>query len=162
MQKSLYPIVFVLLMMLSSAASSAGISVGKVLAFDREAQRLVLTDRSIWSLAAASQSLPDELSAGDRVQFSYRDTDNDVGEIIEINVMREFTEQGVRVSASGTVLAFDRVAQLLVLEDKSAWSLANMQNTLPIGIAVGNRVRIEYESAEDGSRLVREVRVITR
>ena len=123
---------------------------------------LVMTDRSVWSLVATESPVPAELSAGDRVQFSFRQVDNGIAEIIEINVMREFTEEGVRVSASGTVLAFDRVARMLVLDDKSAWLLEDMQNSLPIRITIGDRVRVEYESAEDGTQRVREVRVINR
>lgn len=121
-----------------------------------------MTDRSVWSLVATESPVPAELSAGDRVQFSFRQVDNGIAEIIEINVMREFTEEGVRVSASGTVLAFDRVARMLVLDDKSAWLLEDMQNSLPIRITIGDRVRVEYESAEDGTQRVREVRVINR
>lgn len=160
MIKRFQPIALAILALLSTVANAADIAVGKVLAYDRQGQRLVLTDRSIWSLAATGGSVPAELSAGDRVQFSYRDVEDGIDEIIEINVMRKFTEAGVRVSASGTVLAFDRTAQILVLEDKSAWPLSNMQNTLPINIAIGDHVRIEYESGEDGTRRVHGIRVI--
>ena len=37
-------------------AQSVGIKVGKVLAFDREAHLLVLTDRNVWSLPDSSKS----------------------------------------------------------------------------------------------------------
>ena len=161
MRHSFLPILPALFVALSFTAAAADIGVGKVLAFDRDAMRLVLTDRSVWTLGAAADRVPEKLSAGDRVQFSYRNGDNGIGEIIELNVMRERTADGVRVSESGTVLAYDRKAQLLILEDKSTWSLASMQNSLPIGITAGDRVRIEYGSGEDGSRQVHEVRVIT-
>ena len=42
---------------LTAAAQAADIGVGKVLAFDRDAQRLVLTDRSSWSLASATSRI---------------------------------------------------------------------------------------------------------
>lgn len=146
---------------LSQGSIAADISVGKVLAFDRDAKRIVLTDRSVWSLAAIDRRIPDKLSAGDRIQFSHRSSDEGPDEIIEVNVMRERTAEDVRVSESGIVLAFDRAAQLLVLENKSAWSLENMQNSLPIGVTAGDRVRIEYGTDEDGTRRVHEVRIIT-
>ena len=147
---------------LTAAAQAADIGVGRVLAFDRDAQRLVLTDRSSWSLASVSSRIPEELSAGDRVQFSYEAEDSGPGEIIEINVTRESDAEAVRISESGTVFAIDRAAKVLVLEDKSAWFLATMRNALPVGISAGDRVRIEFEPGEGGSRRVHEIRIIAQ
>lgn len=51
---------------------------------------------------------------------------------------------------SGTVLAFDRVAGLIVLEDKTVWEVS-ADVTLPDNLAAGDMVTFVYESAgEDG------------
>ena len=51
---------------------------------------------------------------------------------------------------TGEVLAFDRVDLILVLKDKTIWSL-EATDTIPEGLKSGDTVRIVYESAgEDG------------
>ena len=49
----------------------------------------------------------------------------------------------------GTLLAYDRVANVLVLSDKSVWTLENLEQPLPENLVAGERVEIRYESNED-------------
>ena len=51
-------------------------------------------------------------------------------------------------SVSGEVLAFDRVANLIVLDDKTVWSLETLADT-PEELAAGKIVTIEYTSNAD-------------
>jgi len=60
----------------------------------------------------------------------------------------------------GTVLAHDRVANVLVLSDKTVWSLATLETAMPDDLAAGDRVEISYESNEDDG--VRVIHSITR
>ena len=62
-------------------------------------------------------------------------------------------------AVDGTVLAHDRVANILVLSDKTVWTLANLEAPLPDGLAAGDRVEISYESNEDdGLKLIHSVK----
>lgn len=142
------------------AAMAVGIEAGTVLAYDRKAQVLVLNDRSLWSLAQAESGELDRLSAGDRVQFSHRTRDDGTGVILEISIIREPVEEGMRRSVNGTVAAHDRKAQVLILDDKSLWSLDKIDAGLLGAIEVGNRVRIEYEVDREGVSAIRDIRVI--
>ena len=59
----------------------------------------------------------------------------------------------------GTVLAHDRVANVLVLSDKTVWTLANLETPLPEDLAAGDRIQIDYESNEDdGLKLIHSVK----
>ena len=49
----------------------------------------------------------------------------------------------------GTVLAHDRVANIIVLSDKSVWPLDSLQTSLPEDLVAGERIEISYESNED-------------
>jgi hypothetical protein len=140
-----------------AAAQSIGIEVGKVLAIDREAKLIVLTDRSAWSMATVRDEMFDELSAGDRVQFSYKTPDEGLPAVIEIDISHHAGDTGGTEIAEGTVLAYDRRAQLLVLADKSVWPLGNLDPGPPPGLGAGNRVRIEYKSGKDGSIAVEDL-----
>lgn len=151
---------FVALALELPLVSAAGIGVGNVLAYDREAKMVMLTDRSLWSLADAVDRVPAELSAGDRVQFSYETADGKIGKIIEINVTRQNRHDGARRAVNGTVLAFDRKAQTLILEDKSVWPFDQVNEILLGDIVAGNRVRIEYETSEQGDVVIRDFRII--
>ena len=51
-------------------------------------------------------------------------------------------------SVSGEVLAYDRVANLIVLEDKTVWSLETLAET-PQDLAAGKLVTIDYTSNAD-------------
>lgn len=52
-------------------------------------------------------------------------------------------------SVTGTVLAFDRVAQIIVLKDKTVWSLKDVGGSIPDGLEAGDRVTFEFVSAGD-------------
>ena len=140
-----------------AAAQSVGIEVGKVLAFDREAQLLLLSDRSSWSLAGVRKEMLKQLVAGDRVQFSYRTPDDGPAAVIELEITHHASETGGTEVAEGTVLAFDRRAQLLVLVDKSVWPLAGLDPGPPPGLGAGDRVRIEYRPGKNGSIAVEDL-----
>ena len=148
-------------LVLALPLAAADIAAGRVLAYDRNAKTLVLTDRSVWSLADTSAALPDNLSAGDRVQFSYESDEDGVSDIIEINIVREADASSAPDRTDGVVLAFDRKANMMILEDKTAWSLDALETPLPASIKAGDRIRIEYESDEEGIAKINEIRIIT-
>lgn len=51
---------------------------------------------------------------------------------------------------TGTILAFDRVAGLLVFEDKTVWQIADSVE-VPEDLVAGDRIRVVYTTAgEDG------------
>ena len=146
-----------ILIVTQAAAQSVGIEVGKILAVDREAKMLLLTDRSIWSLSEVRNDMPNRLAAGDRVEFSYRKADKGPPAIVELEITHHATESGGTEIAEGTVLAFDRRAQLLILTDKSVWPLAGLDPRPPPGLGAGDRVRIEYHTGKDGSIAVADL-----
>jgi hypothetical protein len=54
-------------------------------------------------------------------------------------------------STVGTILAFDRVAKIIVLKDKTVWTLEGSEASAPDGLKAGDKVEIIYETAgEDG------------
>ncbi|NND90672.1 MAG: hypothetical protein HKN42_07380 [Granulosicoccus sp.] len=59
-----------------------------------------------------------------------------------------------------TVLAHDRVANVLVLTDKTVWPLELLTDALPEGLQAGDKVEIRYESNEDDG--VKTIHSITR
>ena len=58
-----------------------------------------------------------------------------------------FAAPAMADTVSGTVLAFDRVAQVIVLEDKSVWSLADGGAAAPEGLVAGDTVTIEFQTS---------------
>lgn len=52
-------------------------------------------------------------------------------------------------TTSGVVLAYDRVDQVLVLDDKTIWDLAPAKDIVPEGLRAGDEVTIDYVSAGD-------------
>ena len=64
-------------------------------------------------------------------------------------------------TAEGTVLAFDRKAKLLVFSDKTVWSLEEMNAPIPARLKTGHRVRIEYESDEDGVGNISSITILS-
>lgn len=140
---------------------AADIATGRVLAYDRVAKTLVLTDRTVWSLAGISAALPDNLSSGDRVQFSYQSDEEGIGDILEINIVRDASRASAPDRTEGEVLAYDRKANVLILKDKTAWSLDTLATPLPAAIKAGDRISIEYESDEEGVSKINDIRIIT-
>ena len=51
-------------------------------------------------------------------------------------------------STQGTVLAYDRVANVIVLEDKTVWSLETLK-IVPEGLKAGDMVEINFTSNAD-------------
>jgi hypothetical protein len=51
-------------------------------------------------------------------------------------------------STQGTVVAFDRVAKVLVLEDKTVWSLETLKD-IPADLKSGDDVTIDFTSNAD-------------
>lgn len=149
-----------LAMAASVAAQSVGIEVGRLLAVDREAKLMLLTDRSAWSLAETRRDLVDSLAAGDRVQFSYREAGEGPAVILEIEVAQHAAETGFIDIADDTVLAYDRRAKLLILDDRSAWPLRGLDPAPPPGLGAGDRVRIEYRTDADGKVIIEDLIVI--
>ena len=49
----------------------------------------------------------------------------------------------------GTVLAYDRKAALIVLQDKSVIPLASLQGEVPADLVAGDRIAVSFESNED-------------
>ena len=52
-------------------------------------------------------------------------------------------------TTGGVVVAYDRVDQVLVLDDKTVWDLVPAADLVPEGLSAGNAVMIEYDSAGD-------------
>lgn len=52
-------------------------------------------------------------------------------------------------STEGTVVAYDRKAGIIVLEDKTIWTLEGSEATPPPDLKAGDSIKIEYESAGD-------------
>lgn len=63
-------------------------------------------------------------------------------------------------SVTDTVLAFDRKANLIVLEDKTVFTLAQGDAVAPDGLKAGDVVTITYDSlGEDGYGVVTSITV---
>jgi len=48
-----------------------------------------------------------------------------------------------------TVLAYDRVANIIVLKDKTMWPLDLLTTDLPVDLLAGDKIEIRYQSNED-------------
>lgn len=53
------------------------ISEGTILAYDRKANILILTDRTVFPLEKLTSAAPDNLKAGDRIQIQYDSNEDD-------------------------------------------------------------------------------------
>lgn len=151
MKTKLSILVFPVLVCASSMAVAEDIAVGTLLALDRKAKMLVLSDRSAWTLEEMKSPLPAELKAGDRVEIRYESDEEGIGEIKSIRLLPpgKTTTGGADIS-EGTVLVFDRKANLLVLTDRTVWALELAKSPAPAGLKSGDRIRIEYDSDEEG------------
>ena len=64
-------------------------------------------------------------------------------------------------TATGTIIAYDRKAQVIVMDDKSVWSLRGKDTPVPADLKAGDKVQIEAESAgEDGYGKITEIKVL--
>ena len=65
--------------------------------------------------------------------------------------------------AEGTILAFDRKANVIVFSDKSIWDLEKLETALPDNLKAGDRIEITYESNEDeGVTVIHNVKVLSQ
>lgn len=72
---------------LPSAKLSGGApdsTTGTVLVYDRKANKLVLTDRTVWALEAMTSEIPSALKAGDRIEIEYDSDEEGVSAINSI------------------------------------------------------------------------------
>ena len=60
---------------------------GTVLALDRKAKTLILTDKTVWSLVELAAPLPSGLKAGDRIEIQYESDEDGVTSISDIKVL---------------------------------------------------------------------------
>lgn len=74
----------------SPAAAQSGpqdMTDGTVLALDRLARKLVLTDKTVWSLVELTSPLPVGLKAGDRIEIKFESDEDGVTSISSIRVL---------------------------------------------------------------------------
>lgn len=135
---------------------------GTVLAFDRKANTLVLSDKTVWPLEQLTSALPTNLKAGDRVEIQYESDEDGLAKISSIallsNKMPVATTASAQDTTDGTILALDRKAKTLVLTDKTVWPLQELTAPIPADLKAGDRVAIQYESDEDGVTTISSVR----
>lgn len=63
-------------------------------------------------------------------------------------------------STTGTVLAFDRQAKVIVFKDKTVWTLEGSEAAAPEGLKAGDKVEVQYETAgEDGLTKIDSIKV---
>ncbi len=62
--------------LLAASPAIADETSGVILAFDRVANRIVLTDKTVWEVTA-DVTLPENLAAGDKVTFVYESAGED-------------------------------------------------------------------------------------
>jgi len=61
----------------------------------------------------------------------------------------------------GTVLAFDRVARVIVLQDRSVLPLELLAGDMPDELVAGDRIAVSFESNEDdGYQIIHSVTLI--
>ena len=63
--------------------------------------------------------------------------------------------------AEGTVLAYDRVANIIVFTDKSVWSLEKLEAPVPEQLKSGDKIKVEYDSNEDeGLTVIHSIEIL--
>ena len=155
------PLSFVVVSVLLIAAPTADaqdVTQGTILALDRKARLMVLEDRTVWSLELMNSAVDTAIEAGDRVEISYESDEEGVGEISNIvKLAPPAPQEGAPDATDGTVLVYDRKANLLVLTDRTVWSLEMLKSSLPAGLEAGSRIHIEYESDEEGVSAINRI-----
>jgi hypothetical protein len=58
------------------------------------------------------------------------------------------------------VLVYDRKARILVLTDRTSWPLESLKAEAPGALKAGDRVRIQYESSEEGITAINSIEII--
>jgi hypothetical protein len=74
---------------LSAAPAIASNVKGTVVAYDRVAKRLVLSDKTVFSIEADSAEVPDSLTAGDEVEIDFESGEDGVDKINSITIITE-------------------------------------------------------------------------
>ena len=149
-----------ILLVATPRADAQDIAQGTIVALDRVARLLVLEDRSVWSLELMDSEVSADLKAGDRIEIIYEADEEGVSKIKSVILLpSKAPEEGAPDVTEGTVLVYDRKAQRLVLTDRSVWDLAAMKTEAPAGLEAGSRVRIEYQSDEEGVSAINSITV---
>jgi len=68
-------------------AGAQDVTQGTILALDRKAKLLVLTDRTVWALELLKTALPSGIEAGSRVHIEYQGDEDGVSAIKRITPM---------------------------------------------------------------------------
>lgn len=156
--KTQFSTILLTAILLLSTPAAADVTDGTILALDRKARALVLSDRSVWELEALESSLPDNLKAGDRIEISYESDEDGVSAIRYIKVLPSTKAAGgTSDSTVGTVLVFDRKAKILVLTDRTVWALEAATFEIPSALKAGDRIEIEYDSDEEGVSAINSI-----
>jgi hypothetical protein len=149
------------LLLASTSVFSQDTIQGKVLAYDRMAKILVLTDHTAWSMADLLEPEPIGLKAGDRVEIRYQPDESDVSSIENIVLIRDKAmTKSKQNRVEGTIMVLDLATMALILNDRSIWSLHHLQSELPAGLKSGDRVEIIYESDANGVSSISSIRVL--
>ncbi|MDH3763316.1 MAG: hypothetical protein OEU50_20265 [Gammaproteobacteria bacterium] len=149
-----------LTLLVTALPVAADLTEGTILALDRKAKTLVLTDRSVWALEDMKTALPAGLQAGDRIEIEFESDEDGVLAIQGIRIPPpETVTRGASDVTEGTVLVFDRKANILVLTDRTAWALEMLMTAVPADLMAGDRVVIEYESDEDGISSIKSIKL---
>ena len=64
---------------------------------------------------------------------------------------------GAQEITQGTILALDRKARLLVLEDRTVWALELMKSAIDAAIEAGDHIEISYELDEEGVSAINHI-----
>ena len=149
------------LLFASSQAAAEDISQGTILALDRKARVMVLTDRTVWPLETAKSGVPVGLIAGNRVEIRYESDESGVTAINEIRLLPVIIPgRSASDVSEGSVLVYDRKARILVLTDRTSWPLESLKAEAPGALKAGDRVRIQYESSEEGITAINSIEII--
>lgn len=85
--KTILPIAIISALLSLSLPVAADVTDGTVLAHDRKANILVLSDKTVWALEALKSTLPAGLKAGDRITIEYQSDEEGVSEIYNIKII---------------------------------------------------------------------------
>jgi hypothetical protein len=77
MQKKALLILTAAMLLTALQVFAQDMSQGTILAYDRKANILVLTDRSVFPLEKLTSEPPDDLKAGDRINIQYDSNEDD-------------------------------------------------------------------------------------
>lgn len=161
MKTQLPIILFSTLLCFIPRAIAEDITIGTILALDREARLLILVDRSTWSLQEIEPARFAGLEAGERVEIRYDSDEDGIGEIRSIKpVAADIVATGAADITEGTVLVYDRKANIIVLSDRTVWPLELSKSATPTGLEAGNRIRIEYDSDEEGVSIIYGIAIL--